>query len=31
MAVREIGCISGAAVTSEQILDSIFADFCMGK
>eukprot|EP00094_Tigriopus_californicus_P005065 TCALIF_04879-PA protein Name:"Similar to gtpbp3 tRNA modification GTPase GTPBP3, mitochondrial (Danio rerio)" AED:0.08 eAED:0.08 QI:0/0/0/0.66/1/1/3/0/403 len=30
MAIREIGQISGK-VSSEQILDMIFADFCIGK
>ena len=29
-AVREIGFVSGK-VSSEQILDVIFADFCIGK
>ena len=28
--VREIGCVSGQ-VSSDQILDVIFADFCIGK
>jgi tRNA modification GTPase len=30
-AVREIGHISGGKVSSEKILDVIFADFCIGK
>ena len=30
LALRELGKISGK-VSSEQILDVIFADFCIGK